>query len=138
MTSIDPAALTPEPTPATPAPDAPPTMDREAAIAEIARLNALLSAVPPNEIAAPPADTDAPAAVSSPASDASVSAPVSSVPPPPVGSLVRQTITAPGQDHEIDRYGFVLAVDAEHCTATVQWFSTPPVTVAGDALIKVD
>ena len=133
MTTIDPAAL-------------PASVDPLAGFSpeQIEALTALLTkrAEPVNTIdqsgptAAP--DTDAPHAVeSSPEAAASVAAPASSVPVPPLASIVHQSYIAPGSEHPTDRYGVVVTVDDSQNVAGVVWFLTEPINVTGDAITKV-
>jgi hypothetical protein len=53
------------------------------------------------------------------------------------GALVVQSFTPPGQDHRVDRFGIVVAVDDQANTAQVSWFLADPTTVDGSAITKV-
>jgi len=121
---VDPAAIPPAATPDI--------------SAQLSQLTTLLTEV----LAKPAAPTDVAPAASSPAPNASASVsvlePVSSVPPPEVGSFVSNVHTPPGTDNETVRYGIVTAVDTDQNVAAVSWFLADPTTVPGDALTKVD
>jgi len=124
MTTIDPAA-TPSPL--------------EADIAELKDNLGSLVALLTAQAQAPAASTDGAAVASSPApAPSDDTAPVSSVPSPRVGSVVTNTHTPAGAEWEIQRYGVVVTVDDTQNVGGVCWFLSEPITIAGDALIKVD